>query len=106
MPLLIPLNNKSSLSYNIGAAWGDDSPEAAYVYTIAYGYSINEKLGAYAELYGDMPENNKSNHYWDAGFTYLISDNLQLDATVGTSITEGQDLLLSAGASFRLPTKK
>jgi hypothetical protein len=99
------LSEKSSLAYNIGAAWENDSPEAAYLYTIAYGYSICDKWGAYVELYGDMPENNKANHLWDAGVTYLISNNVQLDATVGTSITEGQDLLISAGISFRLPKK-
>ena len=99
------LSENSSISYNLGAAWGDDSSEAAYVYTLAYGQSITNKLGAYAELYGDMPENSSSNHFWDAGLSYLLSDNVQLDATIGSSITEGQDLLLSAGISFRLPTK-
>ena len=100
------LSEKSSLSYNLGAQWGDDSPEAAYIYTISYGLSITEKLSAYAELYGDLPENNKANHYWDAGLTYLISNNFQLDATIGSGITEGQDILLSGGVSFRVPTKK
>ncbi|MBQ0788372.1 MAG: transporter [Oceanihabitans sp.] len=100
------LNENSSLSYNLGAAWGNDSPEASFVYTIAYGIGVTEKIGAYAELYGDLPENNKANHFWDAGFTYLISNNIQLDATIGTSITKGQDLLLSAGVSFRIPKTK
>ncbi len=98
------LSENASLSYNLGAQWGDDSPEAAYVYTIAYGLGITEKLGAYAELYGDLPENQSANHFWDAGLTYLISDSVQLDATVGTSITDGQDILLSGGVSFRIPT--
>lgn len=97
------LSDRSSFSYNLGAAWGNDSPEANYLYTMAYGYSITEKFGAYAELYGDFPENNKANHLWDAGITYLLSNNVQLDATVGSSITKGQDILLSAGISFRLP---
>lgn len=100
------LSENSSLSYNLGGAWGNDSPEASFVYTIAYGLSVTDKFGAYAELYGNLPENNKANHLWDAGFTYLISNNVQLDATVGTSITEGQDLLLSAGVSFRIPKKQ
>lgn len=98
------LSEQSSLSYNIGAQWGDDSPEAAYVYTIAYGLAITNKLGCYAELYGDFPENSNANHLLDAGLTYLLSNNVQLDATIGTSITEGQDILLSGGVSFRLPT--
>lgn len=97
------LSEKSSLSYNLGAAWENDNPEAAYLYTIAYGYSLTSKLGAYVELYGDFPENNKANHLWDAGFTYLISNNFQLDATVGSSITDGQDILISGGFSFRIP---
>ncbi|WP_230401597.1 transporter [Hanstruepera ponticola] len=97
------LSEKSSLGYNLGMAWGNDSPEASYIYTIAYGYSISEKFGAYVELYGDLPEDSQANHLWDAGLTYLVSNDLQLDMSFGTSITEGQDLLLSAGLSFRLP---
>jgi len=100
------LSEKTSLGYNIGMSWGNDSPEASYVYTIAYGYSISDKFGAYAELYGDLPEDNKANHFWDAGLTYLVSNNLQLDMSFGTSITEGQDLLLSTGLSFRIPINK
>jgi hypothetical protein len=99
------LSEKSSIAYNLGAAWRDDSPEAAYLYTLAYGYSITNQLGAYAELYGDFPENSKANHLWDVGLTYLVSNNVQLDATVGSSFTEGQDILISAGVSFRIPKK-
>ena len=99
------LNEKSTLSYNLGAKWKDDSPEAAYLYSLSYGYGVSDKLGAYIEIYGDFPENNKANHHWDAGLTYLICNNVQLDATVGSGITEGQDILLSAGVSFKLPTK-
>ncbi len=100
------LSDNSSIGYNIGGQWGNDSSEAAAIYTIAYGYSFNDKLGAYAELYGDMPEDSSANHFWDAGFTYLVSNDLQLDAYVGSSITDGQDLLVGLGASFRIPSKK
>lgn len=97
------LNDKSSIAYNIGAQWGNDSSEAAYVYTLVYGYSILDSLGVYAEVYGDLPEDSKANHYWDAGLTYSITNNIQLDATVGKSITDGQDILLAAGISYRIP---
>ncbi len=98
------ISANSSLSYNLGASWRDDTPEASYVYTIAFGQNITNKIGAYAELYGDLPENNNANHLWDAGLTYLINNDIQLDATVGSSITKGQDLMLSAGISFRIPS--
>ncbi|MBJ7879762.1 transporter [Gelidibacter salicanalis] len=100
------LSEKSSLGYNIGAEWENDSPEIAYIYAISYGLEITNQFGVFAELYGDIPEHNAANHFWDAGVTYLISNNLQLDALVGSSITKGQELLISAGASFRILTKK
>lgn len=99
------LSEKSSIGYNIGAQWGNDSPEAAAIYTVAYGYSLSDKFGFYAELYGDLPEDNSANHYWDAGFTYLASKDLQFDIYGGTSITEGQDLLLGMGLSYRMRKK-
>jgi len=97
------LTEKSSIAYNLGAQWGDDSPEAAYVYTLAYWYSILENLGVFAEVYGDFPENSKANHFWNGGLAFLVMHNLQLDASIGTGITNGQDLLLSAGVSYRIP---
>lgn len=97
------LSEKSSIGYNVGMQWGADSPEAEYIYTLAYGYSITEKFGFYAELYGIFPEDSRANHLWDAGLTYLLMNNLQFDATVGSGITKGQDILLSAGVSYRIP---
>lgn len=95
------LNESSSLGYNIGGEWGNDSPEAAGIYSIAYGYSISPKFGLFVELYGDFPEDSSANHYWDTGLTYLVNNDFQIDSYVGTSITKGQDLLLGFGASYR-----
>ena len=97
------LSEKSSISYNVGAAWGSDSPEVSYIYTLSYGLALAEKIGFYAEVYGDFPEDSRANHLWDTGFTYLAMPNLQFDVTVGGSITKGQDILLSTGVSYRFP---
>jgi len=97
------LSDKSSLGYNLGAQWGNDSSEANYVYTLVYGYSITQKFGSYVEIYGDASKANKPNHFWDVGFTYLISNVIQADITIGKSFTEGQDILVSTGLSFRIP---
>jgi len=97
------LSEKSSIGYNLGAQWGNDSSETAYIYTLSYGYSISNSVGVYTEIYGDLPEDSRANHYWDAGLTYSIKNNLQVDATVGSSITKGQDIFLSVGVSYRAP---
>ncbi|KKM00507.1 hypothetical protein LCGC14_1803720, partial [marine sediment metagenome] len=93
------LSEKSSLGYNIGAEWGNDDPSMAYIYSISYGYSITDRLGFFAEIYGDLPENAQANHFWDTGFTYLLRPRIQIDLLGGSSITAGQDFFLSAGIS-------
>ena len=95
------LSKRSAIAYNLGGQWAGDDTGMAFVYTVAYGYALSDKIGAYVELYGDAPELSSANHYWDAGFTYLAGWNLQYDLTFGRSITEGQDLLLSAGLSYK-----
>jgi hypothetical protein len=92
------INEKS----NIGAQWEADNQEAAYIYTMAHGYLITNKLGCYAEVYGDFPEDNRANHCCDAGLIFLAMPNLEFDATLGTGIIQGQDLRLSAGLSHRI----
>lgn len=98
------LSEKSSLGYNLGMAWDGDITTAIYIYTLAYGYSFTDKIGGFVEIYGDVYEDSNFDHLWDAGFTYLLNDNIQLDISGGTGITKNtQDLFLSAGISFRIP---
>ncbi len=102
------LSERSSLSYNLGAAIADDSPELNYLYTLVYGYGLTERLGFYIELYGDFPEDTKDVHRWDAGFTYLVSNDLQLDVLAGTQVhkSANQDFMFGFGVSYRIPAKK
>lgn len=96
------LNERSSIAYNVGGAWGRDTAEVAYIYTLAYSYSVTRRFGFYVEVYGDFPEDASANHLWDVGATYLLSPDFQLDATLGRSFTKGQDILLSTGFSYRI----
>ncbi len=101
------LSDKDGIAYNLGARIADDR-SLEYLYTLAYGYSFTDKWGAYAELYGAFPEDTTAYHLWDAGITYLVNNNLQLDVTVGTSFQSSatdQNLLISAGLSYRVLKK-
>ncbi len=101
------LSDRSGIAYNVGAKLSPENPELAYIYTISYGYDLFDKVGFYAELYGDFPEDSKANHLWDAGLTYLANDDFQFDITVGTGITSDiQNILLSAGLSYRIRNNK
>ena len=98
------LSEKSSLGYNLGMAWDGDITTAIYLYTLAYGYNFTDKIGGFVELYGNIYEDSNFDHLWDVGFTYLLDDNIQLDISGGTGITQNiQDLFLSAGISISIP---
>lgn len=97
------LSKKMSFSYNLGAEWDGFSPEPTFIYTVATGYSITEKIGSYIELFGFAPQQQTANHNFDGGFTYLISPNFMVDASAGVGITENApDHYWALGFSFRL----
>lgn len=93
----------SSISYNVGAKWVEDNSNATFTYSLAYGYDLASMIGVFIEVYGDLPEHNRTSHYWDGGLTYLISQNFQADAFVGSGINNEQTIIYGAGISFRLP---
>ncbi len=97
------LSDKLSLGYNLGCEWDGMRPETTFIYTLTAGYSINNKLGCYAELFGFAPQNESSNHNFDGGFTYLINNNFMVDLSSGVGITDNApDYYLALGCSFRI----
>lgn len=97
------LSEKWSLSYNLGAEWDGFSAEPTFIYTLASGYSINQKWGSYVELFGFGPQGTKANHSFDGGITYLITNNFMLDLSSGFGVTKNAPKYYYAfGFSFRL----
>ena len=97
------VSKNTDLSYNFGAGWGPEVGDVTYFYTLAYGISISRKLGIFGEVYGDLPPMGAAKHFWDAGLTFSLMTNLQLDAYAGTGINSPQDLAAGAGISYRFP---
>ncbi|MEQ8791407.1 MAG: transporter [Pirellulaceae bacterium] len=86
----------------------DGTTSAAY-YEIAqswtFGYTLTDRLGAYTEWFALMPsgaDTDRTQHYLNGGFTYLMSDNVQLDVRAGKGLSgTGDDYFLGTGASLR-----
>lgn len=106
------LSETISLAYNLGAAWetvrttSGRSTLANAQYTLVTGFALTDRLGAFAEFFGDTPlsAGGGSALSVDGGFTYLLRPNVQLDLAAGAGITnEAPDWFLTAGVSFRLP---
>lgn len=71
-------------------------------YTLAYGVSLSKRVGMYAEVFGDYVEFENWENNMDAGLTYLISDNIQLDYSYGWGLNRVMNYH-SVGISMRLP---
>ena len=97
------LSERFSLSYNLGSEWDGVTPEPTFIYTLTTGCAITEKLGSYIELFGFAPQKQTSNHSFDGGITYLITNDFMLDLSSGFGLTElAPDYYCAFGFSFRM----
>jgi hypothetical protein len=107
------LTERIGLGYNLGMAWetlesdsGNRSTFTDVQYTLAAGFGLTDRLGGFVELFGDVPLSGPDGdaHSLDGGFTYLLRENLQLDAAVGVGLNDdADDWFVTAGLSVRLP---
>ena len=99
-----------SLGYNAGAAWessADHPDRDAFVfYSLALGVGLTDRLGAFFEVFGDRQATGpvESSVSADTGLTFLLTDVLQLDVSVGRGLRgSDDDLFVGTGLSLRLP---
>jgi hypothetical protein len=82
---------------------GGEYVELAQSWTV--GYSLSEQIGAYTEWFAFIPSGAdvaRPEHYLNGGFTYLVSNNLQLDVRAGLGLNdEADDFFAGTGAAVR-----
>ncbi len=71
--------------------------------SLALAHSLTEQVGTYVEYFGLYPwEQDALEHYVNGGFTFLLSDDLQLDVRVGAGLNDSaDDLFAGVGLSVR-----
>lgn len=72
--------------------------------SVTAGYSVTDRLGAYVEWYGFSEEekNGPSTHYLDGGISFLINDDLIVDARIGTGLNDADpDWFAGVGGAIR-----
>lgn len=94
------LDERFSLGYNIGGEMDPFTNDLAGIYTVSLGASLNDKIGAFAELFGSVGEEHRINA--DGGLTYKIQNNLQLDVSGGLNL-DTKDYFVGTGISVRFP---
>jgi hypothetical protein len=107
------LNDRVSFGYNLGASWETQEDSLGDLDTVSYfnwtgtlGFALSDRLGAFAEFFGNIPMSapGRPETSFDGGFTYLVTDNFQLDALAGVGISEdAPDWFIGAGVTYRWP---
>lgn len=106
--------NKLSIAHDIGETFGlgynigydyYDFGSGNLTYSLAFGISLSENAGLYLEPYGALVEFENHEANFDAGFTYLLKDNLQLDLSAGTGLNHKMNYV-SVGCSIYLARKE
>lgn len=95
-----------SIGTNLGGIYLSDDTELMYLYSLAFGIGITEKIGGFVELFGGIKSSNSPEHILDGGFTYLINNDIQFDLSVGTRLFfEDTNWFVSSGVSIRFQSK-
>lgn len=93
-----------SLSVNIGSHWNSQENQPAYLYSSSFGFSINESLDSFIEIYGETSKGNQLKSNFDFGFAYRPINNFQIDISAGNeSFLDFNNWFVGAGISYRIP---
>lgn len=98
------LSEKHTIAWNIGYDYLGNNSSGDLFYSLVWGIGLSDKLGVYFEPYGYLRNFEDLEASADAGLTYLISKDLQLDYSFGMGINHEMNYH-SAGFSLRLPAK-
>lgn len=87
-----------SLGYNVGMRFPEDNTTT--LYSAVLGYSFLPGWTAFAEPYGFFYEND-SDHRFNTGLIYLVSNNFQVDITGGIGLSDiSPDAFIGFGAAI------
>lgn len=94
------VNDNIGLGYNLGYNYFGEG-KGDFTYSLVLGVGVTEKAAIYIEPYGDLVEFKDLEANFDAGFTYLVEDNFQLDFSFGTGMNYTMNYI-SIGFSWNI----
>jgi len=108
-----PVNQRITVGSNIGMFWltsrdaqGALDSRSFLDWTLVAGFSVNDKLGSFAEVFGatGVSAEDRPLTSLGSGVTYLLAPRIQIDGRVTVGLSrDALDWTAGAGVSFRFP---
>jgi hypothetical protein len=97
-------SDRISIGYNLALERDCVNELFLGAYTLVIGLRIVENLGGYIETYGFTTETHKLDMRMDAGITWLLRKNFQVDLSGGIGLNSiAPDAFIGFGISWRIP---
>lgn len=94
-----------SSQYNLSVDEFTRRVHGEFAQSLSVGRSWSERVGSYLEWFMLTPigaETERTEHYFDAGFTYLVTNNWQFDVRIGKGVSAiSTDYFTGAGVVIR-----
>ena len=96
------LTEISSLSGNFGIEYASDQDNYLVDYSLSLGLDVAERIGVFAEIFGQTRNALIPENFFDCGITYLQTNNLQVDFSIGTTLLKSKtEWFAGVGISIR-----
>ena len=93
-----------NFAYNLGFNYYTDK-NGDLTYSMALGVKVNDKVSFFVEPYGEYTRLRTYQASFDAGLTYLLNDNFQMDFSYGSGLNHKMNFL-SVGFSWNTAKKE
>lgn len=99
------LPERLGLGANVGWSLldGEGGTAGEWSGSVAVGGALGERLGMFAEYFALLPDDDFGDraHYGDAGLTWLLNADTQLDARAGLNLGDAGDFFFGVGVARR-----
>lgn len=99
----VSTGGSSQFNRAVDSATNEGYVEFAQSWTVAY--SLTDTVGAYTEWFALFPssaDTERPEHFFNGGFTYLLSNDIQLDVRAGVGLNDAaDDYFVGSGATVR-----
>lgn len=96
------INEYSALAGNVGVEYFSSLNKYLTDYSLSLGVDLTDRIGVFAEIFGQTSNGLTPDNFFDCGITYLQTENLQVDFSIGSTLSKSKtEWFAGVGVSIR-----